>query len=249
MSGHALTELQSEILIVPSAPEYVAQMEDLMHAAYGTSRENPDEIFTEAMFLHHIATFPEGQYVALDGERVIGLTVSMRIHYDPAQPILESWWSIAGDGWLRHAPDGEWMYGVESVVHPDYRAQGVGGKLMEARFDTARALNLRGMVAGSAIVSYSQVADHVSVTEYVQGVVEGRYFDTNLSKQIKKGFRPGPLIPNYLTDVDSCGWGVSIIWDNADYQPQSPMMAHVQPRRYQFARRVPYASTGRSAAL
>ncbi|MCK6577289.1 MAG: GNAT family N-acetyltransferase [Anaerolineae bacterium] len=227
------------ILIVPSAPEYVAQMEDLMHASYGTSREHPDEVFTEAMFRHHRAIFPEGQFVALDGKWVIGQTVSMRIRFDLTHPILEPWWVTVGEGWLRHVPDGEWMYGVESVVHPSYRSQGVGGKLMEARFDTARALNLRGVVAGSAIISYSHYADQVSPAEYVQGVVEGRFFDGNLSKQIKKGFRPGALIEGYLPDMDSLGWGVSILWENPDHDPAQPILRHAPLRRYEIQRRSP----------
>ncbi len=138
------------------------------------------------------------------------------------------------------------MYGVESCVHPDYRSQGVGSKLMDARYDIAKALNLRGMVAGSAIVSYYQVADHVPVEEYVQGVIEGKYFDMNLSKQLKKGFRPGALIPNYVTDVEALQWGVVIIWDNPDYDPQEPFRSHAQPRRYQIQRREPRQTASQS---
>lgn len=226
------------IRIVPSAPQYVAQMEDLMHFAYGTTREHPDEVFTEAMFLHHLTLFPEGQFIALDGERVVGFTVGARIHYDPAYPHVEPWWATAGDGWLHHAPDGDWMYGVESCVHPDDRGQGIGGGLMDARFNTARALNLRGMVAGSALVGYPQAADRVSIEAYIEGVADGRYFDLNLTKQIKKGFRPTTLIPKYLGDgID--GWGVNIVWDNPDYNPQKPFIAQAIPRSFTIQRHLP----------
>jgi len=114
------------------------------------------------------------------------------------------------------------MYGVETCVHPDYRGQGVGGRLMEARYDVARRLNLRGMVAGSAIIDYGKVADHVPVEQYVADVIAGRRFDTNLSKQLRKGFVVHNVIPNYLEDdPTSAGWGVTIVWNNPDYREQA----------------------------
>jgi hypothetical protein len=112
------------------------------------------------------------------------------------------------------------MYGAESCVHPDYRGKGIGSKLMDARFAALRRLNLRGMVAGSAIVDYHKVAAVLSPEEYVWEVSQGHLFDTNLSKQLHKGFRVHSLIPNYLQgDPDTLGWGVTIIWENRDYRP------------------------------
>jgi GNAT superfamily N-acetyltransferase len=113
------------------------------------------------------------------------------------------------------------MYGVETCVHPEYQGQGVGGKLMEARYEVARRLNLRGMMAGSAIIDYGKVAETVPVEKYVADVIAGRRFDRNLSKQLKKGFTVHNIIPNYLEgDPWSAGWGVTILWENAAYSDQ-----------------------------
>ena len=118
-------------------------------------------------------------------------------------------------------------------MHPAYRGRGVGSKLMDARFDIARALNLRGMVAGSAIIDYHQVADHVPVERYVQEVIDGQRFDTNLSKQLHKGFQVIDLIPGYLKDDPwTLGWGVIILWHNPDYQSGLELTRQVTPRRY-----------------
>ncbi len=215
----------TQILIVPSSPKYLAGMEDVEHANYGTSRYDPQDVLTEQHFRHHLQIFPEGQFVALEiqsdgGERVVGLTVSMRLRFDPTQPFLESWAQTIDGGWLRkHDPRGEWLYGVESAVLPEYQGHGIGGKLMQARFDVARRRRLRGMVAGSALISYYKVFETVAPEDYLRGVVEGRYFDDNLSKQIKKGFHPVALIPDYLPDPGTKGWGAVIVWDNPDYVP------------------------------
>jgi GNAT superfamily N-acetyltransferase len=111
------------------------------------------------------------------------------------------------------------MYGVETNVHPTYHGQGIGSALMDARFDTARLLNLRGVLAGSIPMDYHRVARHVSIEDYVRDVVAGKRFDTNLTKQLKKGFQVHNLIPNYLYDPRSRGWGVVIVWQNPDFGP------------------------------
>lgn len=127
-----------------------------------------------------------------------------------------------------------WMYGVESAVHPAYRGRGVGSKLMDARFDTLRQLNLRGMVAGSAIVDYATAA-YLTPEEYVRQVISGRRFDTNLSKQLHKGFRVHNVIPNYLPDDEATlGYGVSIVWYNPEYRPGAMSTRAVKMRQYRF---------------
>lgn len=117
-------------------------------------------------------------------------------------------------------------------MHPAYRSRGVGGKLIEARYDLVRALNLRGMVAGSLIIDYHKVADHVPVEKYVEDVIAGKRFDSNLSKQLRKGFKVHGLIPNYSIIESSLNWGVEIVWENPDYVPQRQPERRVLPRRY-----------------
>ena len=131
------------------------------------------------------------------------------------------------------------MYGVESTVHPDYQGKGVGSKLMDARFDTLRHLNLRGLVAGGMIMSYHKVAHEIAPEDYVREVVEGRRFDNNLTKQLKKGFKVHNLIPNYDHDPRALNWGVAIVWENPDYDPGKRVSGHVMPGRYTVSLRQP----------
>lgn len=111
------------------------------------------------------------------------------------------------------------MYGVDSFVHPNYRGYGVGGKLMDARFAVARRRNLQGMIAGSLPIDYYKVADHMPIEQYVREVAAGKRFDSNLSKQLRKGFKVGPVIPEYSDSWRSLNWGVTILWENPAYQP------------------------------
>ena len=111
------------------------------------------------------------------------------------------------------------MYGVETFVHPGFQSRGVGSRLMDARFDLLRRLNLRGLVAGSLFVGYEAVARQMSPEEYVQEVVSGQRFDPNLSKQLRKGFTVRNLIPNYTDDPRTDNYAAAIVWLNPDYRP------------------------------
>jgi ribosomal protein S18 acetylase RimI-like enzyme len=212
------------IQIIPGAERYAQQMEDLTAAVYERNPRDDDECsLNAAHFRHHLSIFPEGQFVAVDTmtDKVVGLTASMQVNHNPRQPMLTSWWELIGYGWLTtHKPNGEWLYGVESAVHPDYQGKGIGKQLTNARLETMRRLNLRGMIAGSAIISYHKVADTVPVEEYVADVIAGRRFDNNLSKQIKMGFKPLHIIPNYLPEHEDCvGYGVEMMIENPAYVP------------------------------
>lgn len=105
---------------------------------------------------------------------------------------------------------------------------------MDARFDMLRQLNLRGMVAGSAIIDY-HTAPHLTPNQYVLEVVAGVRFDTNLSKQLHKGFRVHNVIPNYLIgDSTTMGYGVAIVWENNAYRPNVGAGRAIKPRSYAF---------------
>lgn len=219
-------KIDEQILIVNSTPEYADQMAALQLAVYGVEDEECCDCLRAAHFLNHMKVFPEAQFIAIDRQTglVVGMTSGMRLRFDPAQPTLKSWAEITDHGTLStHDPHGEWMYGVESAVHPDYQGQGVGGRLMDARAAVVRRLNLRGIVAGSVIRDYHTVAQQVTPQQYLEEVIAGLRWDSNLSKQMRKGFRPLYLIPNYVTDESSLGWGAAIVWHNPDYRADLPM--------------------------
>lgn len=158
----------------------------------------------------------------VQADRVVGMASSMIFHYDWKKPLLESWSKTTAGGALStHNPHGQWLYGVDCVVLREYRGQGIGGRLIKARQRLASQYNLRGMIAGSLPIDYHRAAaEGVSIEDYVAQVVAGERWDTNLSKQIKKGFRVGNIIPDYMADSPrTLGYAVAILWDNPNYRP------------------------------
>ena len=116
-------------------------------------------------------------------------------------------------------------------MHPDYQGLGVGSQLMNARFDLLRRLNLRGAVAGSLFVGYEDVAEQMPPEQYVQEVVDGKRFDSNLSKQLRKGFKVRNLIPNYTYDPRTRDYAAAIVWINPDYRTKIIPFASMTAQR------------------
>jgi hypothetical protein len=91
---------RDHILVIPSALEYVEEMQDLLYLIYDVTPDDYGDLFTAAMFRQHLQVFPEGQFIALDtdSERIVGITVSMRMDFDPAKPFVEPWVTTTGYG-------------------------------------------------------------------------------------------------------------------------------------------------------
>ncbi len=81
------------ITIVPAAAKYVEQIQALACAAYDIEAERADEWFPLDQYHSRIQHFPEGQTLALDKSsgRVVGMTSSMRFHFNPETTFLENW--------------------------------------------------------------------------------------------------------------------------------------------------------------
>jgi GNAT superfamily N-acetyltransferase len=213
-------------VIMRSRPEYAQQMEALQHLVYGTDRDtNREDSILEEQFRHHMKVFPQGQYIAVDTDhdKVVGLTATMRVRFNPNRPksLMIPWREVTDAGSMtKHDNTGEWLYGVEAAVHPDYRGGGVYSALMNARYHVLRKLNMRGLVAGGTLKDYHRYHTQMTPAEYVHRVLRGEFFDTNLSKQFRVGFKPIAIISNYVQDPDTMGYAAMIVWDNPDFHPE-----------------------------
>lgn len=79
------------IAILPSSERYFEQMCALDALCYLITEQS--EWATPDYYRAQLQNFPEGQFIAVDtaSDRVVGYTASMRVDFDPKQPLLESW--------------------------------------------------------------------------------------------------------------------------------------------------------------
>lgn len=159
-------------------------------------------------------TFPEGFFVVLDGDRVVGQAGGIFLDFDfddPQHSIVE----ITGEHQCgNHDPDADWYYGTDMVVHPDYRRRGIGRRLYELRKDLVRRHRKRGIIAGAHIPGFAAHKDRLSAEEYVSKVASGELYDSTLSFQIANGFRVRAVLADYLRDEATDDNAALIVWEN-----------------------------------
>ncbi|HEX5690549.1 MAG TPA: hypothetical protein VFX76_11135, partial [Roseiflexaceae bacterium] len=207
----------SEIHITNTRPEHLAALAEHQRICYPTLADY--ELMNEEHFAAHLRLFPEGQHVALDGDRVVGQSSTFRL--SEAQAFApHTFHDIQAGGWFtNHNPLGEWLYGADTSVHPEYRGQKVANKLYNARKDLIRTLSLRGMLAGGMLPGYNAHKDTMSVDEYVERVVRGELADPTLTPQLRNGFVVRGIMPNYIDDARITHHATLIVWENPDYRP------------------------------
>ena len=194
-----------------TGPEHAAALEQLQRRCFPTLADA--QRFKAAHYCKHIELFADGQFVALDGDQVVGATTTLRRAFE-FDHIDHSFDDIIQGGWLTsHQPDGDWLYGADIGVDPAYRGRGIATALYAARQEAVWRLGLKGQVTAGMISGYGAVKDRMSADEYYAGVVAGRIKDPTLSMQLGVGFEPRALLANYLCDPVSDNYSVLIVLD------------------------------------
>ena len=201
--------------VVNSAPGMVEELEFIQRASFPTLSE--DEIITAVHYAAHIRRFPQGQFaVVTRGGRVVGCSTDFRTTFDFAH-IEHRYIEMVDHNWLgRHDPEGDWLYGADIGVLPEYRGRGIARLLYAARRALIRRLGVNGHLAGSMLRGYGEWKDRMPVDQYVADVIAGRLFDPALAVHLKCGFRVRGIIQNYVTDPACDHKAALIVWENPD---------------------------------
>ncbi len=205
---------RSERLYVrPATVTDVAEIQALYKRTYP---EGPG--YTQAVLRGQINNFPEGVFVALFEEKVVGYCATIRL----MSSLFErehSWKGITGGGYgSTHDPQGEWLYGYEVFVDPDYRRLKIGERLYKARRQLCQHLRLLGIaICGRMPLLRKRISKAGSVEAYVEAVQSKTIKDPTLAFQFRQDFEFQRLIKDYLpVDRESMGYGALMIWRNPE---------------------------------
>ena len=202
-------KLDDGLVVLHTRPEHAAQLEELQRICFPTLHDS--ERFKAPHYLKHLDLFPDGQFTVLDGDSVVAATTTLRLNFD-FDHVNHTFADIIQGGWLTsHQPHGEWLYGADVGVRPEYRGRGLATALYAARQETVWRLGLRGQVMAGMIRDYGAVKDQMSAKDYYRGVIEGRLKDSTLSMQLGVGFAPSGLLENYLNDPICDNYSVLLV--------------------------------------
>ena len=207
------------ISIVTIRPEHAPGLAELQRICFPTLGRH--ELMNEEHFLSHCRIFSEGDFVVLDkdkDDKIVGLGSGFFVDFDFDHPNHTFQEMITGGYFTNHNPDGAWYYGADISVHPDYRGQGIGKRLYQARKDLVVHTNRRGIVGGGVLPGFPRYRGQMSVQEYVDRVVAGEIWDNTLSFQLRSGFVVRGMLENYIEDSASDNWATLLCWENPAYR-------------------------------
>ncbi len=174
--------------------------------------------YQAGMIRGQITRFPEGQFVVEQQGRIIGYCATFCISGKMAlKP--HTWVGITGNGFAsRHDPEGDWLYGMEVCVDPEFRGYRLGQRLYNERKKLCTELRLNGIVIAGRLPSlHRRIKEVESVEAFVQGVQERRFRDPVLYFQLRNGFQFQGVLENYdPSDRESLGHAAHLIWRNPD---------------------------------
>ncbi len=202
------------IVITNTRPEHIDQLVRHQQICFPTL--DPQAWLQREHFEAHLRVFPEGQHVALDGDRVVGQSSTLRVRGEAAFA-QHGFLEITGQLFLTtHDPQGEWLYGADMSVHPEYRGRKISKMLYDARKQLIRRLGMRGMVAGGQLSGYHHYRGTMGVEQYIERVVRGEIADPTLTPQLRSGFVVRGVLWNYLDDAEHGCEASLIVWENPD---------------------------------
>lgn len=205
-----------------------------------SARAYPDLApYSASMLLGQISNFPEGQFVVLYDDEIVGYAASFRI----AEPIAmrkHTWTDITGAGYgARHDPLGDWLYGMEVCVDPARRRLRIGQRLYDARRQLCEGEALKGIVFGGRMPNWGKRRkDYPDPLDYVEAVRQKKVIDPIVNFHLRAGFEPIGVLENYLPlDKSSGGCATHMVWRNpyAEEVHTKSALAHGQKEAVRVA--------------
>ncbi len=190
----------------------ISAIRKLVKLAYPAHMDN----YPESAIKGHLNHFPQGQFVVEFNKQIVGYCATFKISGEIALS-LHTWDEITGHGFAsRHEPNGDYLYGMEVCVHPDFRGLRIGNRIYTARKRLCQAEGLKGIVCGGRIPGYRKHSKkYPDVREYVKAVAKGEVRDPVLSFQLRNQFEVINILENYLPmDKESKNYAVHLLWEN-----------------------------------
>ena len=205
----------NELRIINLTADRAPQCAALELAAF--PHAHPEDLLNQEDIVVYSRVFPEGFFIVLDDDRVVGQGAGIFLDFDFDHP-QHTIAGITGPHQCEnHNPTGLWYYGTDMVVDPEYRRRGIGKRLYEVRKDLVRRNNKRGIIAGGHMAGYRDHKDEMDTTTYLSKVSAGELYDPTLSFQMENGFRLVTVLHDYIRDDMTNGDSALIVWDNPDF--------------------------------
>ncbi len=176
-----------------------------------------------------IDLFPEGQVCVEDKGKAVAIALSVIIDFS-LYGDQHSYYQIVGTGTFKsHDPEGDYLYGIDVSVDPDYQGMRLGRRLYDTRRELAENLNLKGILLGGRISGYHKYTEQMTPQQYILKVKNRELFDPVLTFQLSNDFHVRNLLDDYWPkDHQSRGNAVLLEWINIYYQKKTKLIGRTK---------------------
>ncbi len=169
--------------------------------------------------------FPEGQIGIFDNGQLAGMALTVQVDYEKFSNPHTYDDLIGHRNVILNKADGDALYGLDVLIHPDYRGYRLGRRLYDARKELCRQYNLRAILAGGRIPNYHNHSDEMGPAEYIEKVDQKQIYDPILTFQLSNDFQVTRLLKKYLPeDERSMGYATLLEWSNILFEPDEPVL-------------------------
>lgn len=176
-------------------------------------------------FERMLQIFPEGQICIEDKGKVVAAALSIIVPYEKYNHD-HTYEDVVGNHLMdTHDPAGNYLYGIDLFVDPEYRDLRLGRRLYDARKELCEKLNLKGILIGGRIPGYHKYEDKLTPQEYIQKVKNQEIHDPVLTFQLNNDFYIKQILTHYLPgDTKSSSHAVLLEWNNIYYEERPQLV-------------------------
>ena len=192
--------LNDKFIIRNAILDDAIEMEYVQSQCYPTLHQS--EILDRNHFANHIKIFPEGQIVVEKEGKIVASASTFRCNF----PEHDSTFLEETDNlWLTNVqiPDGDWMYGIDMGVLPEYRGLGLSKEMYKARHEVCKILGIKGQIIAGMTIGYGKVKDKMTIAEYCEALEKKEFTDPTITPQRNAGFRWIRTLYNYINDPEA----------------------------------------------
>ena len=210
-----------------SPEELHLQMRNLRDEDYPQLKSLMDSIYNDigGAWEEHtirklIKEFPEGQICLEDNGKMLGVALTVKVTYERFSNPHRYDDLLGKRDTILNEKDGDALYGLDVLIHPEYRGYRLGRRLYDARKELCKQHNLKAILAGGRIVNYHKYARELTASQYLEKVHRREIYDPILTFQLANDFSVKRLLGKYLPeDKKSKGYATLLEWNNFLYEP------------------------------
>lgn len=202
------------IVFVPMSEQHLDGVVALQRACFPAPFPE-DLLWSKEHLARHLQLFAAGQFVAVEGPKVVASASSTRIS-EQNWEAHQNWDKTVGGPFLETIdPDGNTLYGLDISVHPEYRGRGLGRDLYNLRFAYVKEQGLIRYGTACRLPDYQTYQNLYigsTVEEYADNVVRGNTQDRTLTPLLRYGLTFRGVIHEYMDDYESDNTAALLEW-------------------------------------